>query len=150
MLIWYSLIVCKILKFQPDTTTNIAGSPEKNIYCIINNTSLVKVHQDLNFEIKIVGIREQVSEIYYFKGKITKFYDSNFELLLSTFSAGLLSLNVCLYILNFCISRKDENIRSSVHRLAIYIYDTKNIEFKFCQLRGHLIKVTEQTVQGFL
>ena len=49
--------------------TNIAGSPKKNIYCLINNrtkefcqhfklyTFLVKIHQDLNFETKIVGIR---------------------------------------------------------------------------------------------
>ena len=79
-----------------------------------------------------------------------KFYDSNFELLLSIFSAGLFSLNVCLYILKFSISRKDKNIWGSVHRLAIYMYDTKNIEFKFSQLRGHLDKLIEQTVQGFL
>ena len=38
-----------------------------------------------------------------------KFYDSNLELLLSTFSAGLFSFSVCLYILNYCISKKDKN-----------------------------------------
>ena len=73
------------LKFQPHTTTNIAGSPEKNIYFSINNTFLVKAHQDLNFETKIVGIGEQLSKIYHFKDKNMKFYDFNFELLLSTF-----------------------------------------------------------------
>ena len=83
------LIVCKILKFQPYTATNITSSPKKNIYCLINNrtkdfyqnfklyTFLVKIHQDLNFETKIAGIR--LSEIYYFKAENTKFYDSNFE-----------------------------------------------------------------------
>ena len=94
---------------------------KKNIYCSINNTAkefcqnfklytfLVKVHQNLNFETKIVGIRQRLSEIYYFKAENTKFYDSNFEPLLSTFCTGLFSLIVCLYILNFCISRKDKN-----------------------------------------
>ena len=50
------------------TATNIAGSPKNNIYCLINNrtknfsqnfkldTFLVKIHQDLNFETKTVGI----------------------------------------------------------------------------------------------
>ena len=49
--------------------TNIAGSQRKNIYCLINNrtkdfcqnlklyTFLDKIHQDLDFETKIVGIR---------------------------------------------------------------------------------------------
>ena len=41
-------------------------------------------------------------------------------------------------------------MRGSVHWLAIYMYDTENIEFKFSQRRGHLIKLTEQTGQGFL
>ena len=79
-----------------------------------------------------------------------KYYDSNFEFLLCTFRAGLFRINVCLYILNLCILRKDKNIRGSVHRLAIYMYGTRNIEFKFSQLRGHLAKLIEQTVQGFL
>ena len=48
----------------------------------------------------------------------------------------------------FYLSYKDN--QGSVHRLAIYMYDTENIKFKFSQLRRHLIKLTEQTVQGFL
>ena len=140
----------KVLKFQPDTTTNIASSPEKNICCLINNTLLVKVLQDLNFETKIVGIHQQLTKIYYFKNENMKFYGSNFESLLSTFFAGLFSLNVCVYMLNFSILRKDKNIRGSFHWLAIYMYDTEKIEFKFSQWRGHLIKLTEKTAQGFL
>ena len=98
----------------------------------------------------MVVIHEQLSKIYYFKGKNMKFYDSNFELLLCTFCAGLFQINVCLYILNFCIVKKDKNIQGPVHKLAIYMYDTKNNEFKFPQLRGHLIKLIKQTVQDFI
>ena len=70
-----TLIVCKILKFQPDTY--IAGSPKKNIYCLINNRTKdfcqnfklyifwLKKHQDFNFETKIIGIRLKLSEIYF-------------------------------------------------------------------------------------
>ena len=68
VLFWWALIVCKILKFQPYTPTNIAWSSKKKIYCFIYNGTkefcqnfklyifVVRKHQDLNFEIKIVGI----------------------------------------------------------------------------------------------
>ena len=59
---------------------------------------VVKKHQDLNSETKIVGIRQKLSEIYSFKAENTKFYESNFEPLLSTFSIGLFSLIVCPHI----------------------------------------------------
>ena len=36
--------------------------------------------------------------MYYFKAENTKFYESNFEPLLGTFSIGLFCLIVCLHI----------------------------------------------------
>ena len=87
------------MKFQPYTATNIAGSSKKSIYCLTKDFCqnfrlyifVVKKHQDLNFETKIVGIRYKLSEVYYFKAENTKFYESNFEPLLSTISIGLFS-----------------------------------------------------------
>ena len=60
---------------------------------------LVKKHQDLNFETKIIGIRLKLTEIYYFKAENMKFYESDFEpLLRALLSIGLFSLIVCPHI----------------------------------------------------
>ena len=72
------------------------------------------MHQGLNFETKIVGILYKLSEIYYFKSENTKFHDSNFEPLLSTFF--LKDHSLLLFVLmsppNYCISRKDNRNES--------------------------------------
>ena len=102
--------VCKILKFQPYTSTNIASSLKKSIYCLFNNRTKdfcqnfevyifgLKKHPEFNFKTKIAGIGLKFSDIYHFKAENAKFYESNFEPLLSTFSIGLFSLIVCPHI----------------------------------------------------